>query len=401
MNWQLQKIGIRIFQKVFYAAAYLLPWKQPELIEGEGSFARLPAFVKEKGFKKPCIVTDKGLMKLGMLEPLFAAFKELGVPYYLFDSVEPNPKIDNIEEAVAQYKANACDCLIAVGGGSSMDTAKAVGARIARPNKTIEQMGGTLRILKKIPTLFAVPTTSGTGSETTIAAVVTDRETHHKYSLNDLCLIPKYAVLDPLLTKGLPPFITAPTGMDVLTHAVEAYLTYSRPAKCRKYSEDAVKLVFENLEKVYADGSDMEGRKNMLYASYYAGFAFTRCGLTYVHPIAHTLGGLYNIPHGLANAVVLPYCLEAYGAKVYPQLARLAECAGITNGTEEEKSKKFISEIRRMNKAMNIPDKFDCIKEEDIPQMIKWALHEAHPLYQSLVLMNGDDLKKIILEIKA
>jgi alcohol dehydrogenase class IV len=401
--WAIKKIGIRIFQFVFFKGAYLLPWKKPELIEGDGSFARLPEFVKSKGFDNVIIITDKGLLKTGLLKPLFKGLDSVGVKYTLCDNVEPNPKIDDIEEAVAMYKNNGCRAIIAVGGGSPMDTAKAVGARIARPGKTIEKLGGTLKVRWKIPTLFAVPTTAGTGSETTVAAVVTDRETHHKYSINDLFLIPPYAVMDPLLHVGLPPFITATTGMDALTHAVEAYLTVDRPKYCREACEEAVIAIFKYIEKAYKKGSDIDARRELLYASYKAGLAFTRCGVTYVHPIAHTLGGLYNIPHGLANAVILPYCLEYYGPKIYPRLARLADLTVLPNRgqTEEEKARAFIAEIRRMNKAMKLQDKFDCIRDEDIDQIVEWALDEAHPMYQVPVLLNGDHLREIISRIRA
>ncbi len=401
--WALKKIGIRIFQFFFFKGAYILPWKKPELIEGDGCFTRLPEFVKRKGFGNVMIITDKGLMKIGLLKPLFKALNESKVTYTLCDNVEANPKIDNIEEAVALYRDYGCQALIAVGGGSPMDTAKAVGARIARPKKSIEQMGGTLKVLWKIPTLFAVPTTAGTGSETTIAAVVTDRKTHHKYSINDLFLIPPYAVMDPLLHVGLPPFITATTGMDALTHAVEAYITVDRPKYCRIACEEAVVAIFKYIEKAYKKGADVNARRELLYASYKAGLAFTRCGVTYVHPIAHTIGGLYSVPHGLANAVILPYCLDYYGPKIHPRLARLADLTGISKKgqSDGEKAKAFIAEIRRMNKAMKLQDKFDCIKDEDIDQMVEWALQEAHPMYQVPVLLNGDQLREIISQIRA
>lgn len=284
-----------------------------------------------------------------------------------------------------------------------MDTAKAVGARIARPKRSIEQLGGTLKVLKKIPYLVAVPTTAGTGSEATIAAVVTNRETHHKYAVQDLYLTPRMAVMDPLLTVGLPPSITAPTGMDALTHAVEAYICVNVPKYCKKCCEDAVRMIFKNVERAYNDGTDIEARREMLYASYYAGRAFTRATLTYVHPIAHTLGGLYNVPHGLANAVVLPYCLEYYGPKIHKKLAHLADVGGITKDgqTEVEKVSAFIAEIRRLNAAMNIPEKFDCIRDEDIPQMIEWALAEANPIYQVPVILGAEQLKEIIAKLRA
>lgn len=300
------------------------------------------------------------------------------------------------------YVKEGCDSFIAIGGGSSMDTAKAAAAIIARPGKTVNQLGGLLRVHKKIPPFIAVPTTAGTGSETTIAALITDPATHHKYAVMDLCLIPTYAILDAELTVGLPPHITSTTGMDALTHAVEAYLCWTYNTKeSLRFAEEATKLIFENLERAYNDGSDITARQNMMIASFKAGFAFTRAGVGNVHAIAHTLGGLYNTAHGLANAVILPVVLEDYGSAVYPKLARLAEITGImTNGTEEQKAKAFIQEIYDMNRRMSIPDGFDFIKEEDIPKMTKWAYSEANPIYPVPVLYNEERYARVINKIR-
>jgi alcohol dehydrogenase class IV len=398
--WTLKKIWYRIFQFFLTSAEYLMPWRQPVLLEGPGSIKKLPAFVRSKGVDKVLIVTDAVLHRIGLLDTLFAACKEADLAYVLFDGAEPNPSIDNIEDARKAYLDNNCRGIIAFGGGSSMDCAKAAGARVVKPRQSIDRMGGTLRVLKRIPPLFAVPTTAGTGSETTIAAVVTDRKTHHKYAIQDLCLIPRYAVLDPELTVGLPPHITSTTGMDALTHAVEAYTNHRAPKYTDELAVKAVRLIFENLETVYADGTNIEARHNMLRASFYAGAAFTRACVGYVHAIAHTLGGLYGTPHGLANAVILPYVLEDYGPAVYYKLARLAEVAGIQGRDDEEKAKAFIREIRRMNRDMKIQETFDFIEDKDIPQMIKWAMKEANPIYPVPVLWHEPELEKAIARIR-
>lgn len=282
-----------------------------------------------------------------------------------------------------------------------MDCAKAAAARVAHPNKTIAQLGGTLKVHKKVPPFFAVPTTAGTGSETTVAAVVTDPVTHHKYAVQDPCLVPKYAVLDPELTVGLPPHVTSTTGMDALTHAVEAYTNRFAPKYTDRLAEKAVKLIFDNLELCYKDGKNIEARSNMLLASFYAGAAFSRACVGNVHAIAHTLGGLYGTAHGLANAVILPYVLEDFGEAVYKKLARLAEIVGISGADDGEKARAFIKEIRRMNKDMNIPDKLDCIKTEDIPQMVEWAMAEANPIYPVPVIWNAEQFTKTIERLRA
>ena len=401
MLWTLKKLWYRVFQFVLTSAMYLMPWRQPELITGAGSIKQLPAFIKKKDIHHVLIVTDAVLHKIGLLNSLFAACDEAGLTYTLFDGAEPNPSIENIEDARKLYVDNKCQGIIAFGGGSSMDCAKAAGARVAKPRQSVAQMGGTLRVLKRIPTIFAVPTTAGTGSETTIAAVVTDRATHHKYAVQDLCLIPRYAVLDPELTVGLPPHITSTTGMDALTHAVEAYTNLFAPKSTDRLAEQAVQLIFDNLEKVYQNGTDLTARYNMQLASFYGGAAFTRACVGYVHGVAHTLGGLYGTPHGLANAVILPYVMEAFGPAVYHKLARLAEIVHIQGKDDEEKAKAFIREIRRMNTDMRIQDKFDFIQDKDIPQMIKWAMKEANPIYPVPVLWHEPEFQALIARIRA
>ncbi|MBR5437424.1 MAG: iron-containing alcohol dehydrogenase, partial [Clostridia bacterium] len=281
-------------------------WDEPEMLEGPGAIRRLPAFIKSKGLKKVLIVTDKGLMGLGILNSLFEEMEKAGVDYVVYDGTQPNPSIENIEDARKLYVDNGCEGVIAFGGGSPMDCAKAAAARVTNPKIPVKKMRGVLKLAHKLPPLFAVPTTAGTGSETTLAAVVTDTATHEKNAINDPRLRPKYAVLDPELTVGLPPHITSTTGMDALTHAVEAYIGKSNVKSTIDYAEKATKMIFENIEKVYANGKDVEARDAMLKASFYAGQAFTRAYVGYVHAIAHNLGGHYNVPHGLANAIILP-----------------------------------------------------------------------------------------------
>ena len=396
--WFLKKCWYRIYQKVLFLAMCFMNWKEPELIEGENAILKLPSFIKNKGISKVLVVTDKGLMGLHLLDPLFNELKKEGIEYVVFDGVQPNPTIPNIEDCKQVYLDNNCQGIIAFGGGSPMDCAKAAAARVIKPKQSVRKMRGYLKVSKKLPPLFAVPTTAGTGSETTVAAVVTDPETHEKNAISDPCLRPKYAVLDPALTTGLPPHITSTTGMDALTHAVEAYIGKSNVKSTIRYSEDAVKLIHANLEKAYNNGKDIEARENMLKASFYAGSAFTRAFVGYVHAIAHNLGGMYNAPHGLANAVILPYVLEWYGSSVYKPLARLADLINLTDKSlsNEEKAKAYIAEIRRMNHAMNIPEKFDFIKEEDIPTLVKRALKEGNPGYPVPKIMKPSDCEQVI-----
>jgi alcohol dehydrogenase class IV len=397
--------GCRVFQAVFNIGARVLPWRKAEPVKGAGSIAKIPELLRADGVKKPFVVTDPGLVKVGIAKQITDVLDESGIPYDFFGDVEANPSVDTVEKIYAQYRAGECDGFVAIGGGSAMDATKGAGARVVRPKKNLKQLGGLLKVLRKLPTTIAVATTSGTGSETTIAALITDTRAHHKYAIMDLCLIPRYAVLDPNLTKGLPPHITSTTGMDALTHAVEAYLcwTYNTKESIR-FALDAVALIFKSLERAYKDGSDLGAREDMMEASYKAGFAFTRAGVGNVHAIAHTLGGLYNTAHGLANAVILPYVLEDYGSKVHRKLAILARAAGLAvgegGGTDEENAKLFISEIRAMNERMGIPAGFDFIKDEDIDKMIGFAAKECNPLYPVPVIYGSERYRRIIEQIR-
>ena len=395
--WQLKKAFFRAYQSAFKIAMFAFDWTEPETLEGPGAIRKLPEFIKSKGVNKVLIVTDKGLMGIHLLDSLFEEMTKAGVDYVVYDGTEPNPSIENIEDARQLYVDNNCEGLIAFGGGSPMDCAKAAGARVSNPRIPVRKMRGVLKLVHKLPPLFAVPTTAGTGSEVTLAAVVSDRKTHEKNAINDPRLRPKYAVLDPELTTGLPPHITSTTGMDALTHAVEAYIGRSNVKSTELYAEKATKMIFESLETAYTDGKNIEARETMLKASYYAGMAFTRAYVGYVHAIAHNLGGFYGIPHGLANAVILPYVLEYYGETAHARLAKLAVIAGVkTDGTDKEKAEAFIEAIKQMNKNMNIQDKFDCIKDEDIPTIVKRALKEGNPLYPVPKIMDAADCEAVI-----
>ena len=250
--------------------------------------------------------------------------------------------------------------------------------------------------MERLPLLIAVPTTAGTGSETTLAAVITDAETRYKYAINDFPLIPRYAVLDPKVTLSLPPFITATTGMDALTHAVEAYIGRSTTYGTRKNALMAVSLIFQNIDKAYTAGSDIDARRNMLHASFYAGCAFTKSYVGYVHAIAHSLGGEYNVPHGLANAILLPFMLEAYGSRIHKKLYRLAVAAGLCpEGTPYDAAAgDFIAAIKDMKKRFGIGDTVKEIQEEDIPKLSHYADKEGNPLYPVPVLMDAKELER-------
>ena len=390
----LKKIYCRVFQAGFRLAMPFLPYREPGILN---SVVEVEPLLQKLGIDSVLLVTDKMLRQFGATAKLEKVLADANIKCVVYDETCPNPTVINVEAARELYVKENCEALIAFGGGSSMDCAKAVGARIAYPNKTVNQMKGLLKVLKKIPTLIAVPTTAGTGSEVTITSVITNSEIKHKYTMNSFPLIPAYAVLDPEVTLTLPPHLTATTGMDALTHAVEAYIGGSTTKETRAYAKEAVKLIFENLETAYLDGKNEVARRNMLRAAYIAGIAFSKSYVGYVHAVAHTLGGQYNVPHGLANAVLMPIVLDEFGESAYEKLHQLAVAGGISKETDNaaESAKKFIQEIRDMNARMNIPTGFDNIVESDIPMMAEHADAEANPLYPVPKLMDAKELEKI------
>ena len=387
----VKKVYCRAFQTVFRIAIPVLPYRKPQVLDGLRS---IPGILKEKKADSVLLVTDENLRKLGLTKRLEEFLAEAGIACHVFDKVVPNPTTDNVEAARAVYIKGKCKAIIAFGGGSPMDCAKATAARIARPHKSLPKMKGLLKVLKPTPTLIAVPTTAGSGSETTLAAVITNSENHHKYVINDFVLIPKFAVLDPAVTESLPKHIASTTGMDALTHAVEAFIGRSTTKETRADAIEATRLVFDNLENA-CTVNDEESRRNMLNASYLAGSAFTKSYVGYVHAVAHTLGGAYNVPHGLANAVLLPNVLEAYGEAAEERLAILATTIGLSGNTEEEKAKLFIKAIREMNKRLDIPTVIEELQREDIPRLAKLADAEANPLYPVPVLWDAKELESL------
>lgn len=388
----IQHICCRAYQGVFRAALPFLPYREPEILH---RCEELPDTLKQHKIKKILIVTDPGIVACGLMTKITSVLAKEKISYSVYDQTSANPTVRNVEEALALYQKEHCQALLAIGGGSAMDCAKALGARISCPKKTLGQLKGTLHVLHRIPLLIAVPTTAGTGSENTLAAVITDSEKKHKYVLNDFVLIPRYAILDAELTYSLPPHLTATTGMDALTHAVKAYIGRSTTKETREKALLAVKTIYQNIETAYHDGHNHAAREQMLNAAYLAGFAFSRSYVGYVHAVAHSLGGQYNIPHGLANAVLLPEVLESYGSCIHKKLHMLGCAAGVC--TEQDSIKagagKFIASIRTLNKNMGIPDFLSGIQERDIETMSVHAAKEANPLYPVPKLMTRKELE--------
>lgn len=389
-----KKAYCRIYQTAFRIALPLLPYREPEILVSNDEVL---AALKTKKCKTIFFVTDKVIRGLGLTSALEATLKSGGLNVVIFDGVMPNPTISLIEKGKDDFIKNNCDCIIALGGGSVIDTAKAVGARVVKPNLSVRGMKGLLKIRKKLPTFVAIPTTAGTGSETTLAAVITDDESHYKYAINDFSLIPHYALLDYNLTLGLNANITYTTGMDALTHSIEAFIGRSTTKQTREAALQSCKLIYENLNEVVKNPTNADARQNMLKASYLAGVAFTQSYVGYVHAIAHSLGGKYGVAHGLANSIILPVVLREFGASASKKLAKIARYIGLSeqSATDEVAAEQLISYIEQSNKDFGLPNYISQLKQEDIDALAKVADKEANPLYPVPKLMDRNQLAEI------
>lgn len=398
----LTQAGYRLVQLGVKAGSYFLGYRMPECLTGPGSIGQLPALLREQRIRQVLLVTGPVILRLGLPQGLLRGLEEAQIGCTLFHGVDPNPTSENVEEGYRRYRDSACQGIIAFGGGGPMDCAKAIGARAARPDRSVAQLQGLLRVARPIPPLFAVPTTAGSGSETTVAAVIIDSATCRKASINDPALLPRYAVLDPELTLALPPAVTAATGLDALCHAVEAYTnhTYNTPLEDR-LAKTAVRLIHRSLLPAYRDGSDLTARENMQLASFYAGRAFTRGCVGYVHAVGHTLGGLYGMPHGQAVGILLPHVMRQFGPAVHRPLAALAGEIGLPGRTEGARAEAFLSWLEELKAQLGLPVGVTGIREEDIPQIIRWALREANPLYPVPVLWGERELRNLLDTVRA
>ena len=394
----LYKLFCRLYQGAFRLAIPVLPYRDPQIFHITHDVVPL---LQKRGIRSVLLVTDRGLRTAGITAPLERELAESGIRCAVYDETRANPTVHNVEDALVRYRKKNCRALIAFGGGSSMDCAKALGARIVYSNRTLESLKGLLKVQRRLPLLIAIPTTAGTGSEVTVTAVITDSEKRHKYTMNNFTMIPPYAVLDPAVTRTLPPHLTATTGMDALTHAVEAYIGRSTTKQTRRLCLEATALIFANIQAAYRNGNDLVARSNMLLAAHKAGIAFSKSYVGYIHAVAHSLGGQYNITHGLANSVLMPIVLEDYGACVHKKLHQLAIAAGIANELDSpaDGAAKFIAAIRKLNRSMGIPETLSGILEADIPTMAQHAAREANPLYPVPTLLDAKALEMFYYKV--
>lgn len=378
----VQVAGYQGLMKGLKGLVMTVPFPKPTLFSGPGSSLQLCEAIAQMGVRKLLVVTDAMLVKIGLLDDIKAELDRQGVRYHIYDGIKPDPTIAQIESGLKILKRERCQAVLAVGGGSSIDAAKVIAAR-ATNDKSVARMEGFFRIFNSILPLYAIPTTAGTGSEVTIAAVVSDPANKKKMSVLDPKLIPTMAALDGALMTGLPPAITAATGMDALTHAVEAYISTNALPETDSYALAATKLIMQNLPRAFSKGQDIEARQNMAFASYYAAVAFTRAGVGYVHAISHNFGARYHTPHGLANAIVLPYVLDYSKRDCARKLATLAEVSGLKQKGDRPPAlaMRFIDHVRALNQQFGIPDGLEALEKTDIPAIAEAALKEAHYTY--------------------
>lgn len=391
---------LRFRQALFSPIQKIQLYMQPKMIKGEHALLDLVDVLKEKHLTHYMIVTTPGFIKRGTLQSFFDALDQKDIQYSIFHDLKPDPEISDVEKLKEMFIKEGCQALIAIGGGSVIDCSKAALACIQMKNIDVKTVLHTGRVSKPLPLLIAVPTTAGTGSEVTAGAVITDPIKKRKYALSHLFLIPKYAVLDSSLLVSLPSKMTAYTGMDALTHAIEAYINCFNNRKTNEYALCAIKSIFQYLVPSFEDGLNKHYRLELLEASYNAGVAISNNYVGYVHAIAHGIGGMYHLQHGMINATILPIVLEVYGSAVVSKLAKIADVVGITGATDQDKSTQFIQKLKDLNQIFSIPTSIPEIQEEDIHYLAIGAEKEGNPSYPTPVTWDVEQFEKVIRKIK-
>lgn len=393
-------VGLSTVMRAAGLLTRLLPISQPTMLVGPGASARLGQAINDFGHQKVLIVTDAVITRLGLTAPLTQALSAGGTRFVVFDAISADAPLEQIEQGMAFLNAEGCDAVVAFGGGSAMDAAKTIALAVANHKHPRELVGYFKGWRAPLP-LYAVPTTAGTGSEVTVAAVVSDPAHHRKLVIADTRLVPRMAALDPNLMLGLPPDVTAATGMDALTHAIEAYIGHWGTDFTDRMALSAVGMIYEALPLVHVNGQDLVAREKMALAANYAGQAFTRANVGYVHAIAHQLGGLYHTPHGLANAIMLPHVLRFLSPAIRPKLALLGLRAkvGKKNDSEAVLAQKFLDSIDALNTRLGIPATLDTLRDDDIPALARAACHEADTNYPVPLYLSQAECEAIIRQV--
>ncbi|MBI5256622.1 MAG: iron-containing alcohol dehydrogenase [Burkholderiales bacterium] len=395
-----RSVGLPTLKRAAGVVTRRLPIPQPMLLVGPGASARLGQAIADLGHRQVLLVTDEVVTSLGLAAPLQAALQAAGVAVTVFDRVTPDAPIPVIEEGISLMRGNACDAIAAIGGGSVIDAAKAI-AMAAATGKHPRELVGYFKGRRRPAPIYAVPTTAGTGSEVTVAAVISDPAHHAKLVIADTRIVPRIAALDPNLMAGLPPPITAATGMDALTHAVEAFIGEWGTEFTDRMALAAVGMIFQALPQAFDNGQDLAARERMALASTYAGLAFTRANVGNVHALAHQLGGLYHTPHGLANAMVLPRVLHWCREEAQERLAVLGVRAGVAaaDSPPARQAAAFIAAVEAMNQRLGIPPALEALRRADIALLAEAACHEANFNYPVPKVMTQQDAEALLRKL--
>ena len=380
--FHLKVIFYKIIMQVLKLAGKIIPQSQPFIFTGEDSALSLTKLIIDQDTKHVFIVTDSVLNSLGIANNICNLLEENQVKVTIYDEVTPDPSEHVVNSGIALLRKQQCDLVLAIGGGSSIDAAKMI-AVLAKSKQTIKGVAGLLKIKKQGLPLCVIPTTSGTGSEVTMAAVITDTENQSKSLVVSPKMMAMATALDPILMQGMPAKITADTGFDALTHAVEAYLSKYANEQTDQFALTAIKLIFKQLPTAYHNGSNLASRQSLALASCYAGLAFNKTNVGYVHAIAHQIGAKYHSPHGFTNAVVLPSVLDFYLHGSEKRLAKMAHAIGIDTSTlnDMQAAEQFISAVKMLQSEVGIPKTLSCVEVKDIKILAKAALKEAHYFY--------------------
>jgi len=396
----VRSVGLSTAMKAAGVVTGLLPIPQPMLLVGPGASRRLGETLCGFGHRKILIVTDRVVAQMGLPDALIEALSAGGTAHVVFDAITADAPIPVIEQGIAFYRKQGCDAVVAFGGGSPMDAAKAIALAVTN-RKPLRKLVGYFRGRHAPAPIYAVPTTAGTGSEVTVAAVISDPQTRQKLVIADTRLVPAIAALDPVLMTGLPRQVTAATGMDALTHAVEAYIGHWSTDYTDRMALAAVSSIYDNLRTACRNGRNLAAREQMALAATFAGLAFTRANVGYVHAIAHQLGGRYHTPHGLANAIMLPHVLRFLSPAITKRLADLAVRAKVASESERAtvRAKKFVDSIETLNRDLGIPGHLDALRAEDIPELAKAACWEADTNYPVPRYMSPATCAKLLRQI--
>ena len=404
MSIENRLLAYRLAKPLQWPTSRIIAIPRPTSFVGPGSALRLCAMIGQSGATRVMIVTDAVLVKLGLVEPIRRKLADAGLAVAVHDGITPDPTYPVLTAGYDAVRAHGSDAILAIGGGSVIDAAKVIDA-MAVSGKTPERLVGVMKVGKPMLPLFAIPTTAGTGSEVTVAAVVTDPVKHAKSAVIDPKLVPMATALDPTLMTGMPKPITAATGMDALTHAVEAYTNLWPHKETAWHATAAVRMIFANLPRACEHPDDLEAREAMAVASFYAGLAFTKAYVGYVHAFSHKIGGMYGVPHGLGNAITLPYVLDFLQDQRWAQqrLADLAVAIGAGSASEAKPAlaARFIERVRELNRSVGIPEKIDALKTDDIAHIAEAAMIEAYRDYPVPKLMTLDEAQALLRRMAA